>query len=75
MKRILALAFLAFVLGGCNGLAEYVDADDGTRLAIDPEYRAYVAADPNLSPEQKQRRLRLLESWRLRIEKAKENAR
>ena len=47
--------------------AAFVRAERATFDAVAPEYRAYVAADERLSPEQKDRRLRTVETWDLSI--------
>ena len=65
--------FLCGVLGGCRvPETAYVKADRATFAAIEPEFWAYVSADPALSPEQRARRARTLYGWRLRIEAAEE---
>ena len=46
----------------------YVRADRATHDAVSPEYVRYVNADPALTPEQRERRLRTIESWRARVE-------
>ena len=67
------LVLIALVLGGCRAPeTAYFKADRATYTAIAPEYGAYVAADPALSPEQRARRARTLDGWRLRIEAAEE---
>jgi hypothetical protein len=38
------------------------------------EYAGYVANDPALSPEQRARRQRTVESWRVRLEEAERAA-
>ena len=53
-----------FALPSC---APLTPAERATYDAIAPEYAAYVQVDPNLAPDQKQRRLGLLESWRIRV--------
>jgi hypothetical protein len=73
----LVIAFLGIVglilmacLQGCRTSGEYLRADRATFEAISPEYRRYVEADPALSSEEKARRLRTVETWRLRLDKA-----
>lgn len=64
--RIMGLA--ALLLTGCQGVTPvYVQADRLTHDAIAPEFRAYVDADEALSPNQRARRVMLLESWEERI--------
>ena len=70
MKKILTLAALA-LLTGCEGISvadAYVKADQLPYDAIAPSYRAYVEADEALDAPSKASRMRLLESWKLRIE-------
>lgn len=62
---------LAFVLAGCNVSKEYVDADAATFAAVSPEYLEYIKADAKLTQEQKDRRNRTVESWKIRLERAK----
>ncbi|MAA63843.1 MAG: hypothetical protein CL581_03560 [Alteromonadaceae bacterium] len=70
MKKAISVAALA-LLAGCEGISvadAYVQADQLTYDAIAPSYRAYVAADEKLDAASKQSRMRLLETWKLRIE-------
>lgn len=53
---------------GCSIAKEYRGADQATFDAIAPEYRSYIEADPKLDPDQKKRRLRTLETWKLRLD-------
>jgi len=41
-----------------------------TYKAISPEYLNYVQADPGLSMDQKDRRIRTVDAWRIRVEQA-----
>lgn len=66
------LLFVAVLLPGCSLNAEYVKADEDTANVIIPAHEQYVDADPNLDADAKARRKRLLESWRARINRAKE---
>jgi hypothetical protein len=57
----------------CSGCATTLDgafarADRATYDAVAPEYAAYVAGDPKLTAEQRERRHRTVELWRLRVE-------
>jgi hypothetical protein len=74
----IVLALLLLSAPGCATLTApqgpYVASDRATYDAIAPEYRAYVATDPNLNPEQRARRERTLETWRLRLEDAEARA-
>lgn len=85
--RILTLCLL--FVGGCSSLkwpdgspvipgngspaAAYVAADKATYNAVAPEYWEYVKADPKLVQDQKDRRLRTLKTWELRIKSAQES--
>jgi hypothetical protein len=74
MKKLLAVAVLAVSLSGCKSLnRDYVAADEETYKTIEADHRAYVGADPKLTDEQKVRRIRLINSWRERIDAAKES--
>lgn len=65
------IAVLCGVLAGCAGAPPvYVQADRATFDAIAPVYSAYVEADPTIDPELKARRLRTVETWRMRVEAA-----
>ncbi len=48
----------------------YIEADRATYQAIEPEYRAYVMKDVDLTQEQKERRFLTLQTWLQRIETA-----
>jgi hypothetical protein len=87
-RRFVAPALLAAISAsalvsccGCSALQSvqapggaYVAADRATYEALAPEYAAYVAADPALADEQRARRTRTLETWRMRIESAEQAA-
>ena len=57
-------------LVGCTPHAAYVEADRATFDAIAPAYLEYVRGDETLDEEQVDRRSRLVDSWRIRIEQA-----
>lgn len=63
-NRSILAAFLLFALPSC---APITPAERATYDAIAPEHATYVQNDPNLAPDQKQRRLNLLEAWRIRV--------
>ncbi|QOV91638.1 hypothetical protein [Humisphaera borealis] len=70
------LAVLAIAFGsGCTPVGSYVSADRSTFEAITPEYARYVEADPDLNQQHKDRRLRTVAAWRLRLESAESAAR
>ena len=70
MKR--AGAVLALLLAGCAGPQEFVGAQRAYFEAIGPEYKSYVQADPELTEEQKRRRMLTLRTWEISI-RAEEN--
>ena len=82
--RVLALVATSaapFAAGGCTAVQSlnapggtYVAADRATYEALAPEYAAYVAADPSLAPDERDRRTRTLQTWRMRIEAAEQAA-
>ncbi len=70
MKKLCALAAMA-LLTGCEGISvadAYVKADQLTYDVIAPSYRAYVEADEKLDAPSKASRMRLLDSWKMRLE-------
>lgn len=68
---LLLVGSLALLCIGCAGPSSlYVQADRATYEAVAPAHAAYVEADPNLSAEQKARRLRTLTSWDDRVKAA-----
>lgn len=80
-RMLLALAAVAGSAGGCAALqglqspaGAYVAADRATYDAVAPEYAAYVANDAALSDEQRARRERTVQTWRLRLETAEQAA-
>lgn len=66
----LGTCVLALSSAGCATTLEgsYAQADRATYDAVAPEYAAYVASDPRLTVEQRERRNRTVEMWRLRLE-------
>jgi hypothetical protein len=70
--RIILLGTCALALwsAGCATTLDgaFAQADRATYDAVAPEYSAYVAADPKLDDEQRARRNRTVETWRLRVE-------
>lgn len=69
MKLLLLAA--CFCLASCQTPSKaYVAADAATYNVLAPAHRAYVSNDESLGDAERQRRLDLLESWRIRIEKA-----
>lgn len=74
MKKLLFLLILVLVLAGCSSVEykAYVQADKMTYKAISAEYKSFVE-NSKLDKEQKQRRLRLLDTWKKRIDGAQES--
>lgn len=70
---VLALT-LALVSGCCATTdiirSDYVEADRATYEAVAPRYLEYVQADESLDSEEKKRRERTINTWRLRLEQA-----
>jgi 4-amino-4-deoxy-L-arabinose transferase-like glycosyltransferase len=52
----------------------FAQADRATYDAVAPEYAAYVAGDPKLTVEQRERRNRTVEMWRLRVQDEQQRA-
>jgi hypothetical protein len=73
------LLLLPTHLTGCSVLTApegtYVAADRATYDAVAPEYCAYVTNDPSLDDEQRARRRRTVDTWRVRLEAAEGAAR
>ena len=68
MKKLKLAACIAAFLAACSCTAQpYVDADALTFKAIAPEYVRYVAADPALDAEKRDRRLATVRTWAERI--------
>lgn len=70
MRRMLAVVLLALV-SACTPMGAYVEADAITYEAIAPAHAAYIEADAALTPAQRARRLRTLETWRIRVQAAR----
>lgn len=66
MDKFTYLILAAFAFTGC--CTPDVSAEKATLDVIEPAHREYVEADENLSEEDKVRRIRLLDSWRTRVE-------
>lgn len=65
-----ALLLSVLLLASCHPAADYVQADADTYAIVAPAHAAYIQRDETLSPEEKQRRLDFLQSWRIRVELA-----
>ncbi len=68
MKKITMPAVLGLL---CLPSCTITPADLSTYEQIGPAHVASVQADPTLTAEQKQRRVDLVESWRIRVGGAK----
>jgi len=64
------IAALCLFATGCATSQEYVKADRLTFDAIAPAYLKYVEADTTLDADQKERRKRTVETWKLRLDKS-----
>lgn len=66
--RLLAVGGCLLVGGGCaTPKVAFVRSERATFNAIAPEYAAYVAADPALNGDQRDRRMRTLRTWDLSL--------
>ena len=73
MRKILALALAIAVLTGCPSIPKsHLEFDQKVYAEFGVEHMKYVDADPNLTQEQKDRRRRSLEVWKMVIEKGGE---
>lgn len=74
MQLAVALVLPLALLGGCGSpTSAYVQADRATFEAVAPEYRAYVTVDGGLDAGQRARRIRTIDTWRLRLESAEKS--
>lgn len=64
-KRTLLAALPLLLAAGCT--LPPTQAELLTFQAIAPDHAVYVQQDVNLPPDAKQRRLDLLEAWRIRV--------
>jgi len=75
---LLLLILPLAMLGGCAALDQptptWLAADRATYDAIVPDYRDYVAADRELDEIRRERRLRTVDTWRIRLEDAERRA-
>tara|TARA_Y100001938_G_C7823917_1_gene297968 strand:+ start:31 stop:255 length:225 start_codon:yes stop_codon:yes gene_type:complete len=70
MKKLISVAALV-LFSSCEGISvadAYVAADQATYDVIAPQYRAYVEADESLDAPSKASRMRLVETWKMRLE-------
>ena len=70
MRRVAVIVFLLLSVSACTPAAAYVEADRATFDAIAGSYLDYVRADELLDESQVDRRSRLVDTWRIRIEQA-----
>lgn len=68
--RVIMLILILAVCNGCTcvDMKGYVAADKATFIAITPEYLEYVDNDAALDQAKKDRRRRLVDTWKLRID-------
>lgn len=64
------LLMFATLLAGCVPAGSYVAADRATFDAVAPEYSDYVREDAQLDADQRARRSRTIDAWRVRLEQA-----
>lgn len=57
----------------CNVNAQYVEADEETFKFVQPDWAKYFENDSTLTPEQKERRKAVIDSWKKRIDAAKKS--
>ena len=70
MKKFCAVAALV-LFSGCEGISvadAYVEADRLTYDAIAPHYQQYLEADEEITDANRTARIRLLKSWKMRID-------
>lgn len=67
--RVIMLTLVVILCVGCTcvDMKGYVAADKATFIAITPEYLEYVENDSALDQAKKDRRRRLVATWKLRI--------
>lgn len=60
---IVAMLALLMLTTGCVSVhRQYAESTKGTHDIVFPDHKRYVLADPTLTDDQKERRIRLLES-------------
>jgi len=67
--KALLPVFLIVGFSSCSVSDAYLKADADTYDAVAPAQKQYIEHDSALSAEQKARRIRTLDAWKLRIEK------
>jgi len=71
-RRIVILVVLASILvAGCSVNQEFVKAVDGYTKVILPEYKDYIANDPNLGERTKQIRMQTADKLQELVDEAK----
>jgi len=75
LLRTSLLSAIILLSAGCCATtdlirADYTAADRATYEVIAPAYLEYVAGDADLTSEEKKRRARTVDTWRLRLEQA-----
>lgn len=66
VKKTSTMILVAVSLMGC--CTPDVSAEKATFDVIEPAHREYIKNDPFLDAAKKQRRYRLLDSWKIRID-------
>ena len=70
MRTLIFVLITAVLLFGCSSadMKAYIAADQQTYDAITPEYLEMIESSDKLDKDQKERRKRLIETWKLRID-------
>lgn len=70
MRKALFLLAVAMVVAGCSSadMKAYIEADKLTYDALAPEYLELVNESDKLDKDQKGRRKKLIETWKMRID-------
>ncbi|OPX20562.1 MAG: hypothetical protein BZ151_03200 [Desulfobacca sp. 4484_104] len=73
MKQVLVILWVGglLLLGGCSVNQDFVRGVDGYTQIILPEYKAYIAKDPQLSPDTKRIRLQSADKFQQLVDDAK----
>ena len=69
MRKLLPPLACLLLFASCDAVsATYIQADRDCYAAVAPAHRAYVQADATLDEEQKARRIRTLDIWKMRLD-------
>ncbi len=70
MRKFLAVVVLLSCSWGCTPQSAYIEADRATFDVLSPMLRGYIEGDDSLDEQQVERRGRLIDTWRIRLEQA-----